>query len=56
LGKPKKSSDAVLKVDDKIPFVEFAEINLRAIASFCPAQTSAAVDGKTPEQFVGPRE
>src|SRR5207248_5792116 len=27
-NEPKKSSDAVLDVDDKIAFVEFAEINL----------------------------
>src|SRR5438132_8774527 len=49
----KKSSDAVLEMDDKIAFVELAEINLRAIASFRATQTSPAMDGKTPEQFVG---
>ena len=36
-------------MDDKIVFVELAEINLRAIASFRATQTSSAVDGKTPE-------
>src|SRR5437588_7135867 len=30
------------EVDDKVAFVELAEINLRAIASFCAAQTSTA--------------
>src|SRR5438105_1052542 len=48
----KKSSDAVLEMDDKIAFVELAEINLRAIASFRATQTSPAMNGKTPEQFV----
>src|SRR5439155_10944747 len=42
----------MLEVDDKIAFVELAEINLRAIASFRAMQTSPAMDGKTPEQFV----
>jgi hypothetical protein len=36
-------------MDDKIVFVELAEVNLRAIASFPATQTSSAVDGKTPE-------
>src|SRR5207237_9679130 len=48
----KKSSDTVLEMDDKIAFVELAEINLRAIASFRATQTSPAMNGKTPEQFV----
>src|SRR2546423_3793733 len=56
LDEAKKSSDAVLEVDDKIAFVELAEINLRAIASFRATQTSPAVDGKTPEQFVGRKD
>src|SRR5438105_10046779 len=35
----KKSSDTVLEMDDKIAFVELAEINLRAIASFRATQS-----------------
>ena len=43
-------------MNDEIAFVEFAEIDLRAIASFRALQAPPAVGRKAPEQFGGRKD
>ena len=56
LDQAKKPADPVLEMNDELAFIEFAEINLRAIASLCPAKLPAAVNWETPQQFVSGKD
>src|SRR5262249_16710445 len=48
----KKPADPVFQMNDELSFIEFAEVNLRTIASLCPAKLPAAVNREAPQQLV----
>ena len=52
----KEPADPVLEMNYELAFIEFAEINLRAIASLCPAKLSATVNWEAAQQFVGGKD
>src|SRR5947207_1830666 len=47
---PEKSSDAVLEMHDQVAFIQFAEIDLRAV-SLRATQMPACMGGESSKQF-----